>query len=193
MFPYGCHVFQYFSNFSVLFICLPYVYQIFPRIPTAKTHHFPVKRQGRFEVTSTSSTPPALAMGLAGLSWLSAWRPYIYIYPVGKWVPPIGSLPFKYRYFPLNHDYGRKSIHVNYMGVEPKIVFFSPPNHPFVHRVFHEIHHPFSGTIIFGNKHIYIYGYWVKSVPHGTAFINCTCMFEGYINLPSTHIYPRHS
>ena len=31
--------------------------------------------------------------------------------------------------------------------------------------------------------HIYIYicGYWVKSGPHGTAFINCTCMFEGYI------------
>ena len=41
--------------------------------------------------------------------------------------------------------------------------------------------------------YIYIYGYWVKSVPHGTAFINCTCMFEGYINLPSTHIYQRHS
>ena len=45
-----------------------------------------------------------------------------------------------------------------------------------------------------GDKYIiYIYGYWVKSVPHGTAFINCTCMFEGYINLPSTHIYQRHS
>ena len=42
-------------------------------------------------------------------------------------------------------------------------------------------------------KYIYIYGYWVKSGPHGTAFINCTCMFEGYIYLPSTHIYQRHS
>ena len=41
---------------------------------------------------------------------------------------------------------------------------------------------------------IYIYGYWVVSGPHGTAFINCTCMFEGsYIYLPSTHIYQRHS
>ena len=39
-----------------------------------------------------------------------------------------------------------------------------------------------------------IYGYWVVSGPHGTAFINCTCMFEGsYIYLPSTHIYQRHS
>ena len=41
--------------------------------------------------------------------------------------------------------------------------------------------------------YIYIYGYWVVSGPHGTAFINCTCMFEGYIYLPSTHIYQRHS
>ena len=42
--------------------------------------------------------------------------------------------------------------------------------------------------------YIYIYGYWVVSGPHGTAFINCTCMFEGsYIYLPSNHIYQRHS
>ena len=42
--------------------------------------------------------------------------------------------------------------------------------------------------------YIYIYGYWVVSGPHGTAFINCTCMFEdSYIYLPSTHIYQRHS
>ena len=40
---------------------------------------------------------------------------------------------------------------------------------------------------------IYTYGIGVKSGPHGTAFINCTCMFEGYIYLPSTHIYQRHS
>ena len=47
-----------------------------------------------------------------------------------------------------------------------------------------------------GNIYIYIYGYWVKSGPHATtftAFINCTCMFEGYIYLPSTHIYQRNS
>ena len=30
-----------------------------------------------------------------------------------------------------------------------------PPNHPFVHRIFHEINHPFWGTPIFGNIHIY--------------------------------------
>ena len=34
-------------------------------------------------------------------------------------------------------------------------VFF-PPNHPFVHRVFHYFHHPFWGpTPIFGNTHLY--------------------------------------
>ena len=44
-----------------------------------------------------------------------------------------------------------------------------------------------------GSIYIYVYGYWVKSGRHGTAFINCTCMFEGYIYLPSTHIYQRHS
>ena len=43
-----------------------------------------------------------------------------------------------------------------HMGVEPKIeVVFTPPNHPFVHRVFHEINHPFWGTSIFGNNHIF--------------------------------------
>ena len=29
-----------------------------------------------------------------------------------------------------------------------------PPNPPFVHRVFHDFHHPFWGTIIFGNTHL---------------------------------------
>ena len=48
--------------------------------------------------------------------------------------------------------------------------------------------------LLFNNIYIYICGYWVVSGPHGTAFINCTCMFEGsYIYLPSTHIYQRHS
>ena len=42
-----------------------------------------------------------------------------------------------------------------YVGVEPKIgVVNSPPNHPFVHRVFHEINHPFWVTLIFGNIHV---------------------------------------
>ena len=37
--------------------------------------------------------------------------------------------------------------------VFPKIMV--PPNHPFVHRVFHYFHHPFWGpTPIFGNTHI---------------------------------------
>ncbi len=41
-----------------------------------------------------------------------------------------------------------------YMGVEPKI-WDNPPNHPFVHRVWnHYFHHPFWGTIIFGNTHM---------------------------------------
>ena len=39
-----------------------------------------------------------------------------------------------------------------YMGVNPKIMV--PRNHPFVHRVFHEINHPFWDTPIFGNTHI---------------------------------------
>ena len=34
------------------------------------------------------------------------------------------------------------------------IVGFLPPNHPFVHRVFHYFHHPFWGSPIFGNTHI---------------------------------------
>ncbi len=34
------------------------------------------------------------------------------------------------------------------MGLEAKIGV--PPNHPFVHRVFHEINHPFWDTPIFG-------------------------------------------
>ena len=36
--------------------------------------------------------------------------------------------------------------------VFPKIMV--PANHPFVHRVFHCFHHPFWGTIIFGNTQI---------------------------------------
>ena len=43
-------------------------------------------------------------------------------------------------------------IYILYICVFPKIGV--PPNHPFVHRVFHYFHHPFSGTIIFGNTHI---------------------------------------
>ena len=30
-----------------------------------------------------------------------------------------------------------------------------PPNHPFVHRVFHYFHHPFWSALIFGNTQIY--------------------------------------
>ena len=43
------------------------------------------------------------------------------------------------------------------MGVEPKIGVENPPNHPFVHRVFHEINHPFWGVKfpIFGSTPIW--------------------------------------
>ncbi len=41
------------------------------------------------------------------------------------------------------------------VSVEPKIGGKFPPNHPFVHRVFHDFHHPFWGfPIIFGNTHV---------------------------------------
>ena len=46
---------------------------------------------------------------------------------------------------------------------------FSRPNHPFVHRVFHERHHPFWGKIwgfspyFWGNAHIVPYCWWKKS------------------------------
>ena len=32
-----------------------------------------------------------------------------------------------------------------YLGVEPKIGVFTPPNHPLKNRVFHYFHHPFWG------------------------------------------------
>ena len=61
---------------------------------------------------------------------------------------------------------------------------------------FFALHHPKPELLRYEKLYIYIYmyGYWVVSGPHGTAFINGTCMFEGsYIYLPSTHIYQRHS
>ena len=42
----------------------------------------------------------------------------------------------------------------HYMGVNPKIGGKNPPNHPLKNRVFHDFHHPFWGTPIFGNTHI---------------------------------------
>ena len=39
---------------------------------------------------------------------------------------------------------------------------FSPPNHPWINRVFHYFHHPFWGTPIFGNTHLTITTYWQK-------------------------------
>ena len=47
-----------------------------------------------------------------------------------------------------------------YIGVEPKIgvVVTPPPNHPLKNRVWNQyFHHPFWGTLVFGNTHIYIY------------------------------------
>ena len=40
-----------------------------------------------------------------------------------------------------------------HMGGFPKNMG-KPPNHPMFNRVFHEINHPFGGTIIFGNTHV---------------------------------------
>ena len=58
-----------------------------------------------------------------------------------------------------------------------------PPNHPFVHRVFHEIHHPFWGTPIFGNIQMFhdlcwdIYGNVLFF--HGGFGTVDFCMFSG--------------
>ena len=43
-----------------------------------------------------------------------------------------------------------------YHGCQSKNRGKHPPNHPFVHRVFHDFHHPFWGvnTTIFGNIHM---------------------------------------
>ena len=42
----------------------------------------------------------------------------------------------------------------SHLGVEPKIGFFYPPNHPMFKRVWnHYFHHPIWGTPIFGNTH----------------------------------------
>ena len=38
----------------------------------------------------------------------------------------------------------------------PKIVGWKPPNHPFVHKVFHDFHHPFWGFSPYFWKHPYI-------------------------------------
>ena len=52
----------------------------------------------------------------------------------GKWLPYIDMESFGYKW------------------VFPKIMV--PPNHPFLHRVFHDFHHPFWGSFIFGNPHM---------------------------------------
>ena len=53
------------------------------------------------------------------------------------WTPAINDGPFLVSIWVLNQKYG-----------------CLPPNHPFVHSVFHEINHPFGGTVIFGNTHM---------------------------------------
>ena len=42
---------------------------------------------------------------------------------------------------------------LTHMGVEPKIMVFYPPNHPFVHRLFHYFHHAFWGETPYFWKH----------------------------------------
>ena len=48
-----------------------------------------------------------------------------------------------------------KKVRICSIWVFPKIMV--PPNHPFVHRVFHEINHPFWDTPIFGNTHFIVF------------------------------------
>ncbi len=52
----------------------------------------------------------------------------------------------------------------------------TPPNHPLKNRVFHYFHHPFWGTLIFGNTHLWLYyiitnligglGWWFQKLNH---------------------------
>ena len=42
-----------------------------------------------------------------------------------------------------------------HMGVSPKIGGLKPPKSSIFNRVFHYFYHPFWGTIIFGNTHIF--------------------------------------
>ena len=56
--------------------------------------------------------------------------------------------------------------------VFPKIMV--PPNHPFVHRVFHYFHHPFGDTTIFGStpKYVLIISYYSSAFKFPTSI--CT-------------------
>ena len=60
----------------------------------------------------------------------------------------------------------------NCMGGTPKIVGNIPPNHPFVHRVFHYFHHSFWDTPIFGNPRIiFIFdASWLLRIFHFPTF-----------------------
>ena len=63
-------------------------------------------------------------------------------------------LPFLEPYGGGRWAWGSYENSVSYIWMFQKIVV--PPNHPFVHRVFHYFHHPFWGTIILGNPHMVI-------------------------------------
>ena len=55
-----------------------------------------------------------------------------------------------------------------HMAGPPRIMGVYPPNHPFVHRVFHDFHHPFWGTTKFW-KYPYNPGgpsYWEGTGPY---------------------------
>ena len=68
----------------------------------------------------------------------------------------------------------------------PKIMV--PKNHPFVHRVFHDFHHPFWGTIIFGNTHIFQYHGAYEPGSINSLYLGMVIQplignpFNGYIN-----------
>ena len=52
---------------------------------------------------------------------------------------------------------------------------FYPPNHPWINRVFHYFNHPFLGTPIFGNTHIFSKWPYI-----GSRGCNCSKHHFGY-------------
>ena len=85
-----------------------------------------------------------------------------------------------------------------YMGVSvfPKIMV--PPNHPFVHRVFHEINHPFWGGLktppIFGSTAISrVIGWSLARKNFHLHFMNPTALGQqGTSKAVATRCHPTH-
>ena len=59
------------------------------------------------------------------------------------------------------------------MGVEPKIGGFYPQIIPCLYNwIFHDFYHPFWGTLIFGNTHIYI------DVSKASVKLSLPCVYQ---------------